>query len=103
MHDKCMNYKNNLKVENNLDSIIPFDYKIVNKKKHECILKKNGICEFPTEDCSNISGNIIHIEDKITTSDVRVIKWLTGYTVDAPFYEDEHISSLWVKSKKIKR
>ena len=103
MHDKCMNYKNNLKVENNLDSIIPFDYKIVNKKKHECILKKKGICEFPTEDCSNINGNIIHIEDNITTSDVRVIKWLTGYTVDAPFYEDEHISSSWVKSKKIKR
>ena len=103
MHDKCMNYKNSLTVENNLDSIIPFKYNIVNKKRHECILKKKGICEFPTEDCSNISGNIIHIDDKITTSDVRVIKWLTGYTVDAPFYEDEHISSLWVKSKKIKR
>ena len=75
--------------------------KIVNKKKHECILKKNGICEFPTEDCSNISGNIIHIEDKITTSDVRVIKWLTGYTVDADFYESPYISEDWVKDKAL--
>ena len=103
MYDKCNSYKNNLKIDNNLDSIIPFKYEIINKKKHECILKKNNICEFPTEDCSNISGNIIHIDDEITTSDVRVIKWLTGYTVDAPFYEDAHISSSWVKSKTFKR
>ena len=102
MYEKCHNYKNSLSLNSNLDNIIPFKYEIINKKKHECILKKNKICEFPTEDCSNISGNIIHIDDKITTSDVRVIKWLTGYTVDAPFYEDAHISNSWVKSKIFK-
>ena len=64
--------------------------------------KEKGICEFPTEDCSHISGNIIHINNKITTSDVRVIKWLTGYTVDANFFEDAHISDAWVKNKSLK-
>lgn len=102
MHDKCMSYKNSLPSNNNLDDIIPFDYEIINKINHECILKKKGICEFPTEDCSHISGNIIYINNKITTSDVRVIKWLTGYTVDANFFEDAHISDAWVKNKSLK-
>ena len=100
MYKKCQSYKNNLSINKNLDDIIPFKYKIINKQKYECILKKNGVCEFPTDDCSNISGNIIHIDDRITTSDVRVIKWLTGYTVDANFYEDAHISENWVKIKR---
>lgn len=59
------------------------------------------MCEFPTEDCSHISGNIIHINDPITTSDVRVIKWLTGYTVDANFHESPEISEVWVKNKSL--
>ena len=101
MKDKCMNYKNNLKLDNNLDDIIPFEYEIINKQKHECILKKKGICEFPTEDCSNINGAIIKINENLTTSDVRVIKWLTGYTVDANFYESPYISNKWIKSKKL--
>ena len=37
----------------------------------------------------------------ITTSDVRVIKWLTGYTVDANFYESPEISEAWVKNKSL--
>ena len=77
------------------------EYEIINKVKHECILKKKGICEFPTEDCSNINGNIIKINDTITTSDVRLIKWLTGYTVDANFYESSYINKKWVKKEKI--
>ena len=91
----------NLPIENDLHDIIPFKYEIINKKNHICILKQKGICEFPTEDCAHINGKIIHIQEKITTSDVRVIKWLTGYTVDANFYESPEISEAWVKEKSL--
>lgn len=101
MQDKCQSFKQNLPLENDLHNIIPFDYKIINKQEHVCILKKKGICEFPTEDCSHISGNIIHINKMITTSDVRIIKWLTGYTVDANFYESPKISEAWIKNKSL--
>lgn len=100
MKDKCMEYKRQLPSNQDLSDIIPFDYEIVKKEKHECILKKKGLCEFPTEDCSRISGNIIHIQQDLTTSDVRLIKWLTGYTVDANFYESPKISKDWVKNKE---
>lgn len=103
MHDKCMSYKNNLSSDNDLSGIIPFDYEIVNKKNHVCILKKKGICEFPTLDCARISGNIIRINNTITTSDVRLIKWLTGYTVDADFYESPRISEEWSEKKLVLR
>lgn len=101
MQDKCQSFKQNLPLENDLHNIIPFDYKIINKQEHVCILKKKGICEFPTEDCSHISGNIIHINKMLTTSDVRIIKWLTGYTVDANFYESPKISEEWIKNKSL--
>ena len=101
MRDKCMQFKDSLPLEKRLDDIIPFEYEIVAKKKHECILKKKGICEYPTEDCSNISGNVIKINKPITMSDVRVIKWLTGYTVDANFVESYAISEDWVKDKSL--
>ena len=101
MHDKCMNYKNNLALDADLSNIIPFEYEIINKTNHVCILKQKGICEFPTEDCAHINGNILHIPNTITTSDVRVIKWLTGYTVDANFYESPNISEDWVKNKEL--
>lgn len=101
MKSKCMSYKNSLPIDNDLSSVIPFDYEIVNKENHVCILKQKGICEFPTEDCAHISGNIIKINQKLTTSDVRIIKWLTGYTVDADFYETSLISEDWVKDKSL--
>ena len=101
MHDKCMTYKDNLPLQKDLHDIIPFDYEIIHKENHICILKQKGICEFPTEDCAHINGNIIHISQRITTSDVRVIKWLTGYTVDADFYESPYISEDWVKDKNL--
>lgn len=101
MQEKCQTFKSNLPIENDLHDIIPFEYEIINKKNHVCILKQKGICEFPTEDCAHISGNIIHIPQIITTSDVRVIKWLTGYTVDANFYESPEISEVWVKDKSL--
>ena len=33
--------------------------------------------------------------NEITTADVRVIKWLTGYTVDADFLESQYINKKW--------
>ena len=101
MKEKCQTFKKNLPLNNDLSKIIPFDYEIINKQNHVCILKQKGICEFPTEDCSHISGNIIKISEPLTTSDVRVIKWLTGYTVDANFYESPEISERWVKNKSL--
>jgi hypothetical protein len=96
MKSKCFNFKSKLTLDKSkYEFIIPFDFDIIHKEKHECILKKNGICEFPSEDCSNINGNIIKINEDITTADVRVIKWLTGYTVDANFYESTNISKKW--------
>lgn len=101
MKEKCQSFKDNLPLENDLSNVIPFKYEILNKKDHVCILKQKGVCEFPTEDCSHISGNIIRIQDTITTSDVRVIKWLTGYTVDANFYESSKISENWIENKSL--
>lgn len=101
MKEKCKEFKSNLPLENDLHNIIPFEYEIINKENHVCILKQKGVCEFPTEDCAHINGNIIHIPQMITTSDVRVIKWLTGYTVDANFYESSKISEDWVKDKSL--
>ena len=101
MNNKCQNFKNSLSQNVNLSNIIPFQYEIINKKKHECILKKSGVCNFPTDDCSNINGNLIHIPEIISISDVRLIKWLTGYTVDANFFESYEMSEKWITNKSL--
>lgn len=103
MREKCISYKEHLTLDNDITKILPFDHKIIEKEHHECILKKNGICEFPTADCSNISGKIIKINELLTASDVRLIKWLTGYTVDAPFEESPYIDERWVTNKSLIR
>lgn len=59
------------------------------------------LCNFPTDDCSNINGNLIHISEIISISDVRLIKWLTGYTVDANFFESYEMSEKWVTNKSL--
>lgn len=102
MKEKCMQYKEHLRSDADLSNILPFEYTIEEKNHHECILKKNGICEFPTADCSNISGKIIKINEQLTTSDVRLIKWLTGFTVDAPFVESPYIDEKWIVKKVLK-
>lgn len=101
MEEKCKKFKNNLSEEQDLSGIIPFKHKIITKSAHECILKKKGICNFPTEECSNISGTMLKIDQKLTTSDVRIIKWLTGMTVDADFEESPYISEAWVRDKTL--
>ena len=97
MKDKCFDFKSKLTLDKSkIEHLVPFDFDIIYKEHHECILKTKKICEFTTKDCSNINGNIIKINKKITTADVRVIKWLTGYTVDADFYESQHLSDEWI-------
>ena len=97
MYEKCMVYKNSLdKCE---DVELPFDYEIVDKEHHTCGLFKLGVCKFPSSDCMNINGKLMKINEKITTTDVRLIKWLTGYTVDAEFVESPYMSKKWITSK----
>jgi hypothetical protein len=96
MKSKCFTFKENLTLDKTkINHLVPFDFEIVHKTKHECILKTKGICEFPTDDCSTINGNIIKIDTMLTTADVRVIKWLTGYTVDSDFEESQYLSNSW--------
>lgn len=101
MKNECHSYKEHLSANPDLSDVIPFDYQIVEKENHVCVLMKNGMCEFPTADCAKISGKIIKIDEPLTTSDVRVIKWLTGYTVDADFYESPYINEKWVENKTL--
>ena len=101
----CQEYKENL--FNNPDiwklrSIIPFKFDLVDKVDHVCTLYQNGLCQFPSNDCMHISGKMIKIDDEITTTDVRLIKWLTGYTVDAKFIESPYMSKAWLKYSNIK-
>lgn len=100
MKDKCFKFKEENDKLKSIEINIPFDYTIEYKTKHECVLKKLNICEFPTPDCSNIQGNVIKIDEKISTADVRVIKWLTGMTVDADFRESPFLSDKWDKNYK---
>ena len=99
MKDKCFDYKSKLdKDKSKIEDKLPFDFDIIYKKNHQCILKTQGVCEFSTPDCSKIEGNIIKIIDKVlTTADIRVIKWLTGYTVDAKFVESQYLDNKWKK------
>ena len=92
LKEKCFKFKETVKLDN---VKIPFDYDIVEKQNHTCVLFRKGICKFPSYDCTHISGKLIHIDEPITTSDVRVIKWLYGVTVDADFTEEPFISSKW--------
>ena len=101
----CQEYKENL--FNNPDieklkSIILFKFELIDKVDHVCTLYQNGLCQFPSNDCMHISGKMIKIDDEITTTDVRIIKWLTGYTVDAKFIESPYMSTAWIKNKDIR-
>lgn len=91
MKDKCIKSKFILKKVDN----IPFDYTLEYKEKHECALKKMNLCNYPTDECSNINGYVIKIDELLTAADYRMIKWLTGYSVDAKFTQDEHLNDKW--------
>jgi len=98
MEKTCFDFKNSQTTDKSkFEDIIPFDFEIIKKEKHECILKTKKICEFPSPDCSNINGHIIKINEKLTTADVRMIKWLTGFTVDADFHESHLLNKKFIK------
>lgn len=102
--DVCFKYKEELFNRpdiQRLKEIIPFKFELVDKDNHVCTLYKNGLCQFPSHDCMHISGKMIKIDDEITTTDVRLIKWLTGYTVDAKFVEMPYMSKAWLKNKDL--
>jgi len=97
MKEKCLSFKKNQDKEvdyNNFKNIIPFDFEIITKNNHHCLLYNT--CPNPHSDCNKITGNLIKINKEISTADVRIIKWLTGYTVDAPFFESNEISKDWL-------
>lgn len=96
MEKKCQEFYNSL--DGTLDIDLPFEHEIIWKDNHECILSKQNICEYPTNDCKRIKGWLIKINEKISTADVRVIKWLTGMTVDADFYESDQLNNRWLTS-----
>ena len=79
-------------------SRFPFELKLVYKEDHQCRLHREGLCKFPSNDCMHIQGALLTTNRVLTTSDVRLIKWLTGYTVDAEFYESPYISEDWLKT-----
>lgn len=95
MFDKCHNYKENLPSKMDID--LPFKYDIVEKNNHICGLYKLGVCKFPSYDCEHINGKLLKIDEKLTTTDVRLIKWLTGFTVDCDFIESPYMSKKWLQ------
>jgi hypothetical protein len=48
----------------------------------------------------NISGTLLTTDRQLTTSDGRLIKWITGFTVDADFVESPYISEDWLIRKE---
>jgi len=73
---------------------LPFSHTLVKKESHQCPWLHKG-CSFPTNDCINLSGWFIDVGRKVTTADVRVIKWITGFTVCSDFEESPHLSDIW--------
>lgn len=59
------------------------------------MLKK--LCNYPTDECSNISGYVLKIDNQLTAADYRMIKWLTGYSVDSNFIQSETLNDKWGK------
>lgn len=98
LKEKCFKAKTEL---GKISIRIPFNYTITEEKNHICSLFKKGICKFPSNDCKNISGKFIKIDEELTTTDVRLIKWLTGFTVDANFIESPFMSDNWLNPKSL--
>ena len=95
MKEKCMEFKEKLTEDVHIE--LPFEYKVVEKENYVCGLVRAGICKFPSDDCKHINGKLIRIQEPLTTTDVRIIKWSTGYTVEATFVESPFMSKKWMK------
>ncbi len=74
---------------------LPFNLKLEWKENHVCNLYRTLQCKFPSEDCLHINGYMLTTDRLLTTSDVRLIKWLTGFTVDTKFEELHYIQTDW--------
>lgn len=81
-------------------AMLPFNLRLVKKEHHSCKLHRDGLCKFPSPDCLDINGYMFQTDRKLTTSDVRVIKWITGYTVDAEFVESPYLQKDWLVCNK---
>jgi hypothetical protein len=75
---------------------LPFEFKILKEEGRTCPWYHKG-CSFPSNDCTNLSGWFIKTDVFMTTSDVRMVKWLTGMTVIADFVESPYLSDFWLK------
>lgn len=98
MHAKCSAFKEALDRGGRVPDCagkLPFGLEPVHKEHHRCRLHGEGLCKFPSDDCLDINGVMFHTDRKITTADVRVVKWLTGCTVDADFTESPFVSTDW--------
>jgi len=96
MNNNCFTFKESQK--DICDIKIPFKYVIENKINYKCMFYNS--CVSPHSDCTKISGKLIVIKEKITSADIRIIKWLTGYTVSADFIESNFISNKWLVRTK---
>lgn len=98
MYLKCRGWMDDMesfmRTNRNCVCDLPFGHNLVRKDKHRCPWLHKG-CSFPTSDCSNLSGWFIDACRKLTTADVRVIKWITGFTVCSDFEESPHLSDVW--------
>lgn len=96
MFSKCQRFYRRLPAAARPLPELPFEYKIVYEVNRVCPWLHKG-CSFPSSDCSNLTGYFIQLnKNKVTTSDVRVIKWLTGMTVANDFVESPFLSDYWM-------
>lgn len=63
--------------------------------QYECMLYKTGKCNYPSENCKRIEGIVIETDVPLRISDYRLIKWLTGYSVNSDFEYNQEISDIW--------
>ena len=98
MFSKCFGWKRDMDafLSSNRDTRfeLPFGHIVTKSEGHQCPWLHKG-CSFPSADCSNLSGWFIDVGRKVTTADVRVIKWLTGLTVCSDFEESQYLSEIW--------
>lgn len=95
MFNNCMDFKSKQNDLVDFSELIPFKHIIKKVEGYKC--SYYNMCKFPHNDCTNISGYVIHIDKQITSADLRVIKWLTGYTVKSSFVESAELSKEWMK------
>lgn len=90
MNDKCSKAKNTVR-----EIDLPFDFELKHLDNHICSLCKSGKCNYPTAECSKISGLVLKANKELTIADYRVIKWLTGYIVENDFIYNQNLSDFW--------